>query len=213
MPNFRNTLNKYNVFPSGVTSDKELDTFFARKRAILLKKYCEEGKIILSPGAAKFLTALRNRNIKIGIFTSSSHILADSMLSTLLAGEGLNYDELIPKSRRVYGPDIERPKPDPFGWYLATEQLELKPQDVILFDDRMSVAAHAAAATPHFGATIGVYHNDSSTTEWRRSATDRSFGNDSPDGEIIYFHPKTIFGFVKNFSFFRPDDGRDISAN
>ena len=202
MPNLAGTMLTHGIFPNNVSSYGELDAFFRDKRAIQLKRYCENGDIVLTPGTPEFLMALKERGIKIGIFTSSSKILADSMLTPLLAAEGIDYNEIIPENQRVYGPTIERPKPDPQGWHIAAKNLGLMPEEITLFDDGMRILAHAAAATPHFGATIGIYHNDSSTKTWRKVTANRMFDSNCSEGEIVRFNPETVFGFIKNFNCF-----------
>jgi len=86
-----------------------------------------QGEIKLKKGVLNFLRDLRSRGIKMAVATSNSRILAESVLSE---NQILDYFEAI-----VTSCDVNRGKPEPDVFLEAARQIQVSPEDCLVFED------------------------------------------------------------------------------
>lgn len=92
----------------------------------------------IKPGAAEFLSALRERGIRCAVASSSTRRQIEACLGSL----GL----LHHFSAFAGGDEVTRAKPDPALYLLAAERLGVAPADCIAFEDSENGAKSALAA-------------------------------------------------------------------
>ena len=121
-----------------------------RTYAIYLKLI--RGKLRALPGAIEFARACRERGLKIAVATSADRIKLEGNLREI-GLPAATFDAV------VTGEDVERKKPDPQIFVLASERLGLPPQRCLVIEDapnglRAGKAAgcHCLGITTTFGA-------------------------------------------------------------
>lgn len=127
---------------------------------ILIKEYreaCEPkmGKdyIKLYPKVIETFKALKEKNIKIGVFTSRSNKSATRLLKML---EIYDYIDIF-----IGFNDVNNFKPDPEGIYLALNKLNLKPNELMMVGDHAhDITASKEANIYSVGVRYSYYGSD-----------------------------------------------------
>jgi len=130
----------------------------AEKFALTARKndlYIEEISMLNSdrmlPGALDTILALREMNVKIGVASSSKNCVA------ILKKLGI---------RRMIdavsdGNDIVRPEPDPEGYFLCAERLNVSPEECLVVEDTIN-GITAATNAGMYTLAVGEAANDKS---------------------------------------------------
>lgn len=112
-------------------------------------------------GVDEVLFALHARNLKLAILTSGSHKVIN-----ILQHHGLEkYFSSI-----VYHERIQRPKPDPEGFYLAAQECGISPEEAVMVGDMVVdiLAGKNAGAL----ATIGITHGCGRFDDLKKAGAD-----------------------------------------
>ena len=104
------------------------------------------GQTDLYPGVREMLAKLRSRQIRTGIVTTKYHYRIDQILVRFGAAELIN--------AIVGAEDVNRPKPDPQGIYLAMQRLESTPETTLYVGDSVVDALAARQAGIAFVAVL-----------------------------------------------------------
>jgi len=110
--------NRFNI------SD-DIDTIISDWNNMAIEKYTNE--VPIKPGLKEFLVYLKQNNIKIGLFTSNSLVLAEAGLKGCEIYEYFN--TLTAGCEGIKG------KPDPEGYLVTAEKLSVKPENCLVFED------------------------------------------------------------------------------
>ena len=86
-----------------------------------------QNEVYFKPNAQLFLEACVKKGIKLGIATSNSRELVDTV------GESLHFQRYF--SCIMTGCDVQRGKPFPDIYLAAAEQLQVKPENCLVFED------------------------------------------------------------------------------
>jgi HAD superfamily hydrolase (TIGR01509 family) len=92
------------------------------------------------PGAPQAIRAAADRNLKLGVVSSSPRFLIDSFI------EKLGVSDCIPGEARIGGDGVRNTKPDPEGYLLAARALAVDPGDALVFEDSRAGLLAARAA-------------------------------------------------------------------
>lgn len=108
---------------------------------------------IVYPGIRRLLTALRERGVKLAVYTGADKESADQTLSR----SGLShFFETV-----VTGSDVTRPKPDPEGLMITMKAIDAHPAHTVYFGDRPNdVKASRATGIRSAAAGWGSMHLD-----------------------------------------------------
>jgi HAD superfamily hydrolase (TIGR01509 family) len=119
----------------------------ALARAIHAKKntyYAElvrDGAIPLRPGVLALMQACRERDLAMGITTTTSRANVEALLTVHLGASWRDWFAVV-----VCGEDVERKKPDPAVYVRAVAALGLSPHRVLAIEDSPDGATAASAA-------------------------------------------------------------------
>lgn len=86
-----------------------------------------ETKVRLKPGADKFLNYLKEKDIKLGIATSNSRVLVNTVLEALHIKHF--FDDVITSC------DVSAGKPSPFIYLQSAKNIEVEPNECLVFED------------------------------------------------------------------------------
>jgi HAD superfamily hydrolase (TIGR01509 family) len=92
------------------------------------------------PGAPQAIRAAAERQLKLGVVSSSPRFLIDSFI------EKLGVSDCIPAIARIGGDGVRSTKPDPEGYLLAARALEVDPGETLVFEDSRAGLLAAQAA-------------------------------------------------------------------
>ncbi|MGH8264420.1 MAG: HAD family hydrolase [Steroidobacterales bacterium] len=81
------------------------------------------------PGAPQAVRAAADRQLKLGVVSSSPRFLIDSFIEKLGVGD------CIPAGARIGGDMVRNTKPDPEGYLLAARSLDVDPGETLVFED------------------------------------------------------------------------------
>ncbi|PZG12206.1 HAD family hydrolase [Nonomuraea aridisoli] len=93
--------------------------------------------VVVMPGAAELLDALRDEGVPVGLVTSSLKEIADAVLK----GFGRDRFDLV-----VTADDVTRTKPDPEPYLTAARRLGVEPAHCVVLEDSPNGVAAATAA-------------------------------------------------------------------
>lgn len=105
--------------------DDDINTIIDDWNEMAIYKYTHD--VPLKNGVAKFLEMLKERNIKIGLYTSNSLVLARAALEAL--GVLQYFDAITAGCSGIKG------KPEPDGYLITAEKLDVSPKSCIVFED------------------------------------------------------------------------------
>jgi len=108
----------------------------------------QEGKAM--PGLIETLDFIKRNNIKIGLSTSSDHILIETILSKLEIRHF--FDEIVSAQHLKYG------KPHPEVYLTCAEKLNIHPMDCMVIEDSINGIVSAKAAQMNVIAIPDVEH-------------------------------------------------------
>lgn len=136
-----------NLFP-GMAPDVK-SVFHSKVDELEQDAWCD-----LIPGVASFIEDLKSCNIKTGLVTSSW----PEKINRVLQQHNLDgFDTIVSRN------DVLRGKPDPLPYLVAMEELHLKPQNCLIFEDSdngirsaLSSGAHCIAIDNDFNNLVSV---------------------------------------------------------
>lgn len=105
--------------------DDDINTIIDDWNEMAIYKYTHD--VPLKNGVAKFLEMLKEKNIKIGLYTSNSLVLARAALEAL--GVLPYFDAITAGCSGIKG------KPEPDGYLITAEKLDVSPKSCIVFED------------------------------------------------------------------------------
>jgi len=103
----------------------ELDTIISDWNDMAYYKYTHD--VLLKPHIKEFLSFLKSNNIRVGLYTSNSFVLAEASLKAL---DIFDYFDVI-----TAGCSDIKGKPEPDGYILTAEKLNVMPNNCIVFED------------------------------------------------------------------------------
>lgn len=148
-------INDFSTIIKGMTVNSIIDLYFAistpeEKQAI--RKACSDMeqsidyKNIIIPGVLDFIQYIKDAGYKTGIVTSSNASKTKVVLEQLSLTDSI-FDTVIT------GDSIKKGKPDPMGYILAQNNLDVQSNECIVFEDAFT---GIKAATYAFMRVIGV---------------------------------------------------------
>jgi integrase/recombinase XerC len=123
-------------------TDVEVETFSSEKE-YLYQEICMEDKknLHLVHGLTSFLDSLKQQDVPLAIATASRKPNIDWYLKTF------HLEKWFDKENIIYDDGtLTRGKPDPMIYQRAMKQLNVRPEDVIIFEDSISGAKSALAS-------------------------------------------------------------------
>ncbi len=129
---------------------EEVDDYAMRKE-LIYQRICEEDEehLHLVSGLEKFLTTLKENNIKIAICTASMRPNVDWYWRTFPLPKWFSFDDIIYDDGT-----LKRGKPDPEIYLRAFSHLNVKGEDSIVFED--SISGMQAAYAGHVDTIIAI---------------------------------------------------------
>ena len=114
-----------------IKTDKDVKTLVKETNEEFLKLLNEEEELEATEGFWDFIYEIKNeRNLKTALITNSHKDVALPILQKI---EAETVFDLI-----VYGNDVSKPKPSPEIFKKALTDLNLKPQEVLVFEDSLA---------------------------------------------------------------------------
>lgn len=111
-----------------------------------------EGKIPLRPGVERLINEARDAGMRIAIVTTTTPENVTALLSNTLGGESIRWFEVIAAGDIV---PAKKPAPDIYDW--ALEQMNLKPEQAIAFEDSRNGILSSKGANLKTIITINGY--------------------------------------------------------
>lgn len=111
-----------------------------------------EGRIPLRPGVERLINEAREAGMRIAITTTTTPENVTALLSSTLGEESINWFEVIAAGDIV---PAKKPAPDIYDW--ALEQMNLKPEQAIAFEDSRNGILSSKAANLKTIITINGY--------------------------------------------------------
>ncbi len=111
-----------------------------------------QGEIALRPGVERLLREARAAGLRLAIATTTTRENVSVLLAHTLGPEALDWFELIASAD-----EIEDKKPSPAVYQYALEQMALRPQDCIAFEDSENGYAAARAVGLRTIMTLNAY--------------------------------------------------------
>lgn len=118
------------------TEIKEADAVNHSILNYLINLINQEGKAM--PGLNELLDHLKSKNLKIGLSTSSDHVLIETILNKLEIRD--YFDEIISAQHLKYG------KPHPEVYLTCAEKLNIHPMDCLVIEDSINGIISGKAA-------------------------------------------------------------------
>jgi beta-phosphoglucomutase family hydrolase len=103
----------------------EVERLAARKEELFRR--AARGNLVALPGALALLRLLRERGFRLAVVSSAPYANIELMLRSL--GVEAEFDVIIG------GEDVTRGKPNPEGFLLAAERLDVKPAECVVIED------------------------------------------------------------------------------
>lgn len=152
--------------PAVPQSPLVLDTWIKQLHRDKSRRYGEilsQGTIAARPGVIRLLQEARSAGVRLAIATTSALDNALTVLQTALAPDAPDWFEVI-----AAGDIVAAKKPDPAIYRYVLEQMQLNPQDCIVFEDSaQGVQAATGAGLPTIVTVNGyTYNHDFSGATW-----------------------------------------------
>lgn len=112
-------------FKNRFNLEDDLDTIISDWNDMAFHKYTHD--VELKPHIKEFLEYLKTAGIKIGLYTSNSMVLAESALN---AKDIFKYFDAV-----TAGCSDIKGKPEPDGYLLTAEKLNVNPENCLVFED------------------------------------------------------------------------------
>ena len=112
-------------FKSRFNIENDIDSIISEWNDMAIEQYTNN--VHLKTGLAEFLAFLKKNDIKIGLYTSNSLVLASA---TLKANNVFTYFNAI-----TAGCSGIKGKPEPDGYLITAEKLEVNPSECLVFED------------------------------------------------------------------------------
>ena len=125
---------------SAELSDADIARLHARKNAHYAE-IVQAGLCPLRPGVERLIRKARARGLRLAVCSTTSRINIDALVEATLRPEGLSLFDSV-----VSGEDAPIKKPAPDAYLLALEQLALRPEDCLAFEDSRNGLISARAA-------------------------------------------------------------------
>lgn len=140
----------------------ELQTFLADLHKAKTKLYTDlldEGRIPLRPGVERILQEARAEGLRLAISTTTSPANVEALLVNTLGKESMNWFECI-----AAGDVVPAKKPAPDIYIYAMEQMNLKPEQCLAFEDSRNGIVSTNGAELATIITINHYTEDDDFT-------------------------------------------------
>ena len=152
--------NNYEIFTSLFSRDlsiNEIQSLSIEKENIY-QELCLQQRMELAPGAVDFMEFLRIQQIPFTIATASD------IYNLEFYFKHLELDQYFDKSLVVYSDGNVKSKPHPEIFYMAMSKLNLKANEVLIFED--SIAGIKAAENSKAQEIIIVNSNNDDYSKW-----------------------------------------------
>ena len=141
----------------GVSSAELSDADIARLHLRKNARYAEivrAGLCPLRPGVERLIRTARPRGLRLAICSTTSRVNIDELVQATLRPEGLRLFDCV-----VSGEDAPIKKPAPDAYLQVLEQLSLRPEDCLAFEDSRNGLISARAAGLAAVVTPSLYTN------------------------------------------------------
>ncbi|QKI89161.1 HAD family hydrolase [Thiomicrorhabdus xiamenensis] len=119
-----------------------------------------EGRIPLRPGVERLINEARDKNMRMAVVTTTTPSNVTALLTNTLGADSESWFEVIAAGDIV---PAKKPAPDIYDW--AMEQMDLKPEECIAFEDSENGIKSSVAAKVKTIITINGYtQNDDFST-------------------------------------------------
>jgi HAD superfamily hydrolase (TIGR01509 family) len=147
-----------NEFNTSFNKPDNLDEFVKGLHAAKTRFYTQlmaEGKIPLRPGVENLINEARQANMRMAVVTTTTPQNVTALLENTLGSDSESWFEVIAAGDIV---PAKKPAPDIYDW--ALEQMDLKPEEAIAFEDSSNGIKSSAAANVKTIITINEYTKD-----------------------------------------------------
>lgn len=147
-----------NEFNTSFNKPDNLDEFVKGLHAAKTRFYTQlmaEGKIPLRPGVENLINEARQANMRMAVVTTTTPKNVTALLENTLGSDSESWFEVIAAGDIV---PAKKPAPDIYDW--ALEQMDLKPEEAIAFEDSSNGIKSSAAANVKTIITINEYTKD-----------------------------------------------------
>lgn len=150
-------------FNTDFTKPADFDGFVKNLHALKTKFYVqlmEEGKVPLRPGVEALIKEARAAGMRMAVVTTTTPANVTALLDSTLGKGSESWFEVIAAGDIV---PVKKPAPDIYNW--ALEQMNLKAEDTIAFEDSLNGIRSSAAAKIKTIVTINEYTKDCDFSE------------------------------------------------
>jgi len=145
------------IFGNDIT-EEDIERMIFEKETIY-RRICSKRTMELAPGAIDLLEWLLGKRIPFTIATASGKGNLDFYFEQLLLGKWFDFRKVI------YDNESFRGKPNPDTFLLAARQLQLHPEEIVVFED--SFAGILAAQNAGAGKIYIVNSNNDDYRQWQ----------------------------------------------
>jgi len=145
-------------FNTGFSKPADFDGFVKGLHASKTEFYVklmQEGKVPLRPGVERLITEARAAGMRMAVVTTTTPANVTALLENTLGPNSESWFEVIAAGDIV---PKKKPAPDIYDW--ALEQMNLKPEEAIAFEDSLNGFLSAKAANVKSIITINGYTKD-----------------------------------------------------
>jgi len=135
--------------PVAPEQEDELIKNLHRRKTDLFIELIESGSLPLRPGVKRFMKEVNDRNLVLGICTTSNERAAKAIAYTILSD--VRFDFVLA------GDIVKKKKPDSAIYLLALEKSGLKAEECVVIEDSHNGVKAAKAAGMHVVATTNLY--------------------------------------------------------
>ena len=145
-------------FLTGFELDEDITDFAARlhkRKTHFYLELLQSGAIPLRSGVERLINEAREAGLRLAISTTTTPANVDYLLSATLGKESLDWFEVIAAGDIV---PAKKPAPDIYIW--AMEQMNIKPENCLAFEDSLNGVKPSLAADLKTIITVNGYTKD-----------------------------------------------------
>jgi len=145
-------------FLEGFELDEDISDFAARlhqRKTHFYLELLQSGAIPLRSGVERLINEAREAGLRLAISTTTTPANVDYLLSATLGKQSLNWFEVIAAGDIV---PAKKPAPDIYTW--AMQQMKIKPENCLAFEDSLNGVKSSLAADLKTIITINGYTKD-----------------------------------------------------
>ncbi len=145
-------------FLEGFELDEDISDFAARlhqRKTHFYLELLQSGAIPLRSGVERLINEAREADLRLAISTTTTPANVDYLLSATLGKQSLNWFEVIAAGDIV---PAKKPAPDIYTW--AMQQMKIKPENCLAFEDSLNGVKSSLAADLKTIITINGYTKD-----------------------------------------------------